>query len=118
MGLHMDVDLNLDAVQGVLDDAAGDAAWLAAEYLLGESIQEVPLEYGDLQDSAATSRDGFTAAVSYDTPYAVRQHEELDYFHKPQQGRQRKAKYLEDPMNREADTMAAIAADHMRKAIQ
>ena len=35
------------------------------------------------------------AAVSYDTPYAIRQHEDLSYKHDAG----RKAKYLEDPLN-------------------
>ena len=34
----------------------------------------------------------------YDTPYAVVQHEDMTFNHKPG----RKAKYLEDPMNRAA----------------
>ena len=44
------------------------------------------------------------AAVTFNRPYAVRQHEELGYRH-PKGG---KAKYLEDPMNSEATTMLKI----------
>lgn len=68
-----------------------------AEYVLGESIQQVPHEEGDLQSSGKVSVDEGSSrvAVSYDTPYAVRQHEDMTYRHDAG----RKAKYLEDPLN-------------------
>jgi hypothetical protein len=85
----------------------------AAEWLLGESDQLVPLEEGTLARSGVASVDeaSMTAAVSYDTPYAVRQHEELEWRHDP--GRQ--AKYLEQPLHEGRDTMAAILAAAIRR---
>jgi len=87
---------------------------MAAEHLLGESRQEVPIEEGTLERSGVASVDeaSMRAAVSYDTPYAVRQHEDLDLRH--DQGR--KAKYLEDPMNRERSTMLEIIAAQIRRS--
>lgn len=76
-------------------DAIEQALREVGEYILEESSRQVPLEVGDLQDSGRVTVDGNTVAVSYDTPYAVRQHEEMDYRHDAG----RKAKYLEDPMN-------------------
>ena len=72
-----------------------------AEYVLGEAIQQVPHEEGDLQSSGKVSVDEGSSrvAVSYDTPYAVRQHEDMTYQHDPG----RKAKYLEDPLNAAAN---------------
>ena len=84
-----------------------------AEYVLGESIQQVPHEEGDLQSSGKVSVDegSSRAAVSYDTPYAVRQHEDMTYRHDPG----RKAKYLEDPLNSAAHGPAqAIIARHLK----
>ena len=84
-----------------------------AEYVLGESIQQVPHEEGDLQSSGKVSVDegSSRAAVSYDTPYAVRQHEDMTYQHDPG----RKAKYLEDPLNAAANGPAqAIIARHLK----
>ena len=84
-----------------------------AEYVLGESIQQVPHEEGDLQSSGKVSVDEGSSrvAVSYDTPYAVRQHEEMTYQHDPG----RKAKYLEDPLNAAANGPAqAIIARHLK----
>src|SRR5262249_2493836 len=65
---------------------------LAAEHLLTESRKVVPLEEGTLERSGVASVDEveLQAAVSYDTVYAVRQHEELDWKHAPG----RTAKYL------------------------
>jgi hypothetical protein len=55
-----------------------------------------------------------TSAVSYDTPYAVRQHEELSYRHDPG----RTAKYLEGPLREEKDTILAIIAAQVRRALR
>ncbi|GAB3437482.1 hypothetical protein [Actinophytocola sediminis] len=87
----------------------------AAEHVLGESRREVPLEEATLERSGVASVDAesLTAAVAYDTPYAVRQHEELDYQH--DEGR--KAKYLEDPLERESDTVGQIVQSEIRRAL-
>jgi hypothetical protein len=89
---------------------------MAAEHLLGESRQEVPIEEATLERSGVASVDegSLTAAVSYDTPYAVVQHEDLDLRHDAG----RKAKYLEDPMNRERPTMLELIASQIRRATQ
>ena len=77
------------------------------EYLRAESMKQVPHQEGILESSARTSRDGLTGAVSYDTPYAARQHEETEWQHL----NGRKAKYLEDPMVQDrAGILRAIAA--------
>lgn len=73
------------------------ALWNVGNYILSESKKQVPLDTGALQRSGAVdvNEEGNEAAVSYDTPYAVRQHEMVHYFHQ----RGRKAKYLEDVVN-------------------
>ncbi|WP_067470010.1 hypothetical protein [Actinomadura macra] len=86
----------------------------AAEHLLGESRQQVPIEEGTLERSGVASVDSsaLQAAVSFDTPYAVRQHEDLDLQHDPG----RKAKYLEDPFNEQGPVMLQIIAAEIRDA--
>ena len=86
---------------------------LAAEHVLAESKKEVPLEEGTLERSGTASADEATrtGAVSYDTVYARGQHEELTWRHAPG----RKAKYLEDPMNRERERVAQIIAAEIRR---
>ncbi|WP_026923294.1 hypothetical protein [Glycomyces arizonensis] len=89
---------------------------LSAEHLLGAALPLVPLRDAILEDSGTASVDesAGTAAVSFDTPYAVRQHEELDYHH-PKKGQ---AKYLEQPMHTEAKTIAAIIAAQIRRSLR
>lgn len=58
------------------------------EFIVEESQRIVPFDEGDLADSArsAVSLDTLgnpTVAVSYDTPYALAQHENETYTHAP-----------------------------------
>lgn len=71
--------------------------WMALDHLAAVSKEQVPLDQGPLKNSCYVdvAEDGMSGTVSYDTPYAVRQHEEIGYQHQ----RGRKAKYLEDPAN-------------------
>jgi len=87
----------------------------AAEHVLGVSRKRVPLEEGTLERSGVASVDeaSLTAAVSYDTPYAVRQHEELTWRHDAG----RTAKYLERPMAEERGTALDLIATEVRKAL-
>jgi len=77
-------------------DAAMDGLGDAAEFLLEESQREVPFEEGTLAGSGTVTVDRARgeAAISYDTPYAVRQHEDQALQHP----NGRKAKFLERPM--------------------
>lgn len=87
----------------------------AAEHLLGESRKIVPLEEATLERSGVASVDDsrLTGAVSYDTPYAVYQHERLDLKHDPG----RSAKYLETPLAAERDVMLELVAAQIRRAL-
>ncbi|MFB6846207.1 hypothetical protein ACFCXS_15280 [Streptomyces sp. NPDC056373] len=89
---------------------------VAAEHVLTESRKVVPIEEATLERSGVATVDesSLTAAVSYDTPYAVRQHEELNYRHDPG----RTAKYLERPLTEEAATVAAIIAAELRRSLR
>ncbi|WP_370420337.1 minor capsid protein [Streptomyces sp. QH1-20] len=89
---------------------------LAAEHILAESRKIVPLEEGRLERSGtATVDEGtLTAAVAYDTPYAARQHEQLNQRHSPG----RSAKYLERPMGSEAQTVAELIAAQLRRSLR
>ncbi|WP_445524802.1 hypothetical protein [Streptomyces cyslabdanicus] len=89
---------------------------LGAEHVLTESQSFVPLDEGYLQSTGTASVDEgtLTAAVAYDGPYAVRQHEEMDWRHAP--GRQ--AKYLETPLNAERQQVQALIAAQLRRALR
>lgn len=84
----------------------------ALEHTLGVANTQVPLEEGTLERSGRVDVDGLEGSISYDTPYAVIQHERLD-FHHPIPGR--KAKYLEDPMHSEREIMLQLMAVGLRR---
>jgi hypothetical protein len=95
-----------------LHEKAADGLFLATEHVLQVSNESVPLEEGTLERSgvASVDREKLRGAISYDTPYAVRQHEDLDAQHDSG----RTAKYLENAMNSERRTIRQLIADAMR----
>ncbi|MFJ3867908.1 hypothetical protein [Streptomyces nigra] len=107
---------NGDAALGAIRAAAVRGVRLGAEHLLQVSNTRVPIEEGTLERSGVVSVDEgeVTAAVSYDTPYAVRQHEELDYRHDAG----RTAKFLERSLHEENGTITEIIAAQVRRAVQ
>ena len=96
--------------------AANAGHILASEHLLQVSRELVPLEEGTLSRSGETSVDeaSLTANVTYGTPYALIQHEALDFHHDA--GRQ--AKYLEAPSVSEASTFATLMAKAAKDAMR
>lgn len=112
----MELEWNGDEVTAELTEATLEGLLLAAEHLLQVSRGEVPIEEGTLERSGTVTTDRVqrAAAVSYDTPYAARQHEDLTAQH--DEGR--KAKYLEDPMHTERDTMLALIARATARPLQ
>lgn len=105
-----------------LDDAADRARRggvkglaLGSEHLLKVSNDFAPIEEGTLIRSGETSIDDaeLKAAVSYDTPYAVVQHEDMSLSHDPG----RTAKFLENAANWEKDTLAKIVAQQIRNEL-
>lgn len=81
------------------------------EHVLAESRKIVPLREGTLERSGRVDVDGLDGAVSYDTVYARRQHEELTWKHAPG----RTAKYLEKPMNSERQVVLQLMAVPLRR---
>lgn len=104
-----------DDVRAAFRRASMEGLELAAEHLLQASSALVPHEEGDLERSGEVTVDRTTGvvAVSYDRPYAVKQHEDMTLRH--DEGRQ--AKFLEKPMSTEKDTMLALVATAARKRL-
>jgi len=126
----------------IAEEAGLKALRTGAEAILTEAIDETPVDTGTLRRSgtvtvgalpngeqvyeAAASgsdmKDAFPGPegkekavyISFNTPYARRQHEELDYNH-PRGG---KAKYLEDPFNRLKKKVVKMAELRIKKALQ
>lgn len=86
---------------------------IGGELVLSVSNAKVPHEDGDLERSGAVSQseDGLTA-VSYDTDYAVVQHEDTSLHHDAG----RSAKFLESALHSERDAVLQIVANSIRKA--
>lgn len=86
---------------------------LALEHILAESNKIIPLEEGTLMRSGKTdlNEETLVGTVSYDTPYAVRQHEEMTWRHAP--GRQ--AKYLETAVNTSREVCLRIVQGELRR---
>lgn len=123
MAVRAELQLNLMAVKAAERAGAVAGLKIAAEHLLQKSRELVPHEEGTLERSGTPAdrpgaldvdEENLRAAVSYDTPYAVRQHEELTWQH--DEGRQ--AKYLEEPMNTEQTTMRELIAAQIRRSLE
>lgn len=106
-GTHVTAELH-----GDFRDGLGDAL----EHLLGVANELVPLDEGPLMHSGAATLDdqALKGAVSYDTPYSVRQHETLEYRHAPG----RSAKYLEIPFHAERQVMLDLVAARARRRLR
>ncbi|GAA3289227.1 hypothetical protein ACFFON_15460 [Arthrobacter citreus] len=96
------------SAKAILSGAAARGLALAGEHILQVSNTKVPIEEATLERSGvvSTGPENFTATVSYDTPYAARQHEEMNYRH----DNGRSAKFLENAFNSETDAVRTIIA--------
>lgn len=101
---------DIDDIQRRMIDAADRAAHAAALDLQGRAQKLAPIEEGTLRASATTERmevpNGADYEVSFNTPYAARQHEELEWQH-PLGGQ---AKYLQQPLLEQAGRYEQIIA--------
>lgn len=113
---NVTAQLRIDETLGHVHDAALTGLFLAGEHILTTSNEHVPHAVGDLQGSGTVSEDrgSYTVAVSYNTPYAVKQHEDTSLHH-PDPART--AKYLENACNSERKAAAAIISQTARSQI-
>ncbi|VXB81971.1 hypothetical protein [Aeromicrobium sp. 9AM] len=88
----------------------------ATEHVAQVAAAHAPIEDHTLEQSVVASQnaDSMVGAVSFDTPYAARQHEELDWQHDDG----RTAKYLENALNSERATSLALIGREVRKALE
>lgn len=106
-----DLTWNGDQIARRLEQSATSAARRGAHLLRDEAVQRTPIETGTLRNSAkVTAADG-EAAVSFNTPYAVKQHEDLSLAH-PGGGQ---AKYLETAAADNKQRIAEAIAAHLRR---
>lgn len=104
-----------DQIKQNVRSATARGLYLAAEVVLARSREIVPWDESTLSRSGAASVDegAQVSAVSYATPYAVVQHERLDFRHR--NGRQ--AKYLEQPLGEMQPQIRAAIESQLRGAL-
>lgn len=111
------INLKLGEATAGIRAGAERGVRLAAEHLLTEANKTVPHDEGTLERSGETGvqADGskVRGSVSYDTPYAVRQHEDMTLHHDGKG----QSKWLENTMASEADTVGAIIATAIRQEV-
>jgi hypothetical protein len=100
------------AIRGAIADALGDVA----ETLLNDANRTVPIEEGTLERSgvASVDRNALQSAVSYDTPYAVVQHEDPTLRHDPG----RRDHWLIDTLNENRRRYLDYVADKVRSVLR
>jgi hypothetical protein len=92
--------------------AALDALESGADELLRKSNETIPLDTSAMMHSGQVDvfPDQFTATVSYNTPYAVRQHEDLTYRH----AAGRRARWLELTAREDGERLGLWIGKRMR----
>lgn len=104
-------ELDFDGGLRAVTSGAQAGLRAAAEELLEEAQALAPIDSEELVKSGRVTEDDGEFGVSFDTPYAVRQHEDLTLRHDGG----RRAKFLETPM-RDAGIWKVVA-DSIRKEL-
>lgn len=119
-GIQIDGFKELYQKMGLLEEEIDKAALKGvrklANVILGESQKLVPVETGTLKDSGTVSLDkqNKIATISYNTPYARKQHEDNTLNH-PRGGQ---AKYLERPFNEKSDELETYVGNEIDKVLR
>lgn len=103
------------SVAGKMIKGAARGLSILGEHVLAISNDRVPLDEATLQRSGVVHVDPETleANITYDTPYAVRQHEDLTIVHR----NGRRAKFLETAWRENAHLAPDIIGRQIRKAL-
>jgi threonine synthase len=119
-GIQIDGFKELYQKMGLLEEEIDAAAIKGvrklANVILGESQKLVPVETGTLKNSGTVSLDkkNKIATISYNTPYARKQHEDNTLKH-PRGGQ---AKYLERPFNEKSDELETYVGNEIDKVLR
>lgn len=106
MGLEFNIDLDFDGLRARLAESEPEAIGKALEHVRGIAVAQTPIETGDLAAGAHVVLEGDGGYVSYKSPYAHRQHEEVTWHHE-----HGNAKFLENAVVSEAGTALQILGD-------
>lgn len=111
-----EVNRALETIARKMGEAAEEETFNIAADLAGEASRRAPVLTGDLRgDLAAVRKVGNTSyIVGSSLPYAIAQHEHLEYHH-PRGG---EPKYLERPFNEKVDSYIVGLAEALENAIK
>ena len=101
---NIDNDLNLDKATEALSDAEPNALMDILEMIGQRTDEIIPFEEGTLMRSKVIRVNGNQGAIGYDTPYAIKQHEDCTLDHPGG----RKCKYLERTVKGNRDAVQEI----------
>lgn len=87
---------------------------ILAQNILGESQKLVPVDTGTLKRSGNIQTEDNITTISYNTPYALKQHEDATLNH-PNGG---EAKYLERPFNEKAGELESYIQTEVYKTLR
>ena len=104
-------------VEGKVREHAVKALQDTTEFVIGEANKTAPIDEGTLRRSAFPSVDeeNLIGAVSYDTPYAKRMHEEPGISFSDPAARH---KWLERTIQEQQRNIKQYISDEMRKAFR
>lgn len=115
---------NIRAAGSLGVKAAENGVELFATHVISKSQDIVPFDEGDLQKSVINRPIvSGVKVIGYDSPYAIRQHEDTSLMHpgqnskNPQRGAQGQAKFLERPLLQESSKMLVFVAAEVKKAL-
>lgn len=97
---------SLGSVAAAIEGHATVGIQQAGDELLRLAQNVVPYDQGDLSRSGLVTVSGTQGVVSFDTPYAVIQHERSDFRHDIGQ-----ALYLRSPLEQHAERLIRVIAD-------
>ena len=101
----------LEALDDQIQELTPIAVGRGMEHVRTVAAELTPVRDGYLVGSAGVTVHGDEARLTYEGPYARRQHYELDWHHTKGQ-----ALYLEQPMRTEAGTVIDIIAETLGEA--
>ncbi len=126
MSIRIENSLNLGSVRADVESVSPEAIQAGLDHVLDVARDKAPLlmDFAKANDErradpGALRRSGYTRIVDDQTGevgfsefYAGWQHERLDYHHDDGQ-----AKFLEEPLATERDTVLQLMADKIREAL-
>jgi molybdopterin-guanine dinucleotide biosynthesis protein A len=90
------------------------ALFRGAEFVLAKANETVPYLEGILAASGHVSVSGLVATVSYDTPYAVKQHEDITLRHSGK----RRAQWLRLTLQEQMYRILQLMADQLKRSFE